>query len=113
MTIRAFDAGEVFAEITTIEVFANDMRDDRPIKTILLLEEIIIALLELEKVMIEKLPQRGLLRFSPFVNTSNAAAFHVISSCGEKNDCSSKISHFSYIGREIGNIVSTPFQICR
>jgi hypothetical protein len=56
LAIGAFDAGKAFAKIATIEVFANDMRNDLPIKTVSLLEEIVITLLELEKVMIEKLP---------------------------------------------------------
>ena len=56
MAIGAFDPGKAFAKIATIEVFANNMRNDRPIKTVSLLEEMPIALLELEKVVIEKLP---------------------------------------------------------
>jgi hypothetical protein len=52
------------------------MRNDRPIITVLPLKEIVIALLKLEKVMIEKLPQRGLLRFSSPVYFDLAAVFH-------------------------------------
>jgi hypothetical protein len=67
---------EALTEIATFEVFADDMRSDRPIKTILLLVEIFIALLELEKMMIEKLPQRGFLRFPSPVYFDLTAVFH-------------------------------------
>ncbi|MDA3832799.1 MAG: hypothetical protein PF495_05325 [Spirochaetales bacterium] len=76
MAIRAFYTGEAFAQISAIEVFANNMRNDRPIKTVLPLKEIVIALLELEKVMIEKLPQGGLLWFPSPVYFDLAAVFH-------------------------------------
>jgi hypothetical protein len=42
----------------------------------LLLKEIVITLLELEKVMIEKLPQGGLLWFPSPVYFDLAAVFH-------------------------------------
>jgi hypothetical protein len=64
MANRAFDTGEAFPQIPTFKVFSNYMGNYRPIKAVFLLEEIVIAFHELEKVMIEKLPQRGLLWFS-------------------------------------------------
>ncbi len=46
MGMSAGVISETFAEITAFEVFANDMWNDRPIKIVFLLEEIVIALLE-------------------------------------------------------------------
>jgi hypothetical protein len=52
MAVWAFDAGEAFAQIPTFKVFSNDMGNYWPIKSVLLLKKIVIALLELVKVMI-------------------------------------------------------------
>jgi hypothetical protein len=52
------------------------MGNYRPVKTVLLLEEIVIALLELPEVVIEELPQGGFPRLPPLVNLHLAGAFH-------------------------------------
>lgn len=106
VAVRTFDSGEALVKISTLKILIHYMRYYLTVKPVLLLKKLVIALLELEKVAIQELPQRSLLRLSPFVNTSNTAAFHVVPSCGEKNDCSSEISHFSYIGKEIEGILS-------
>lgn len=76
MAVWAFDAGEAFAQIPTFTVFSNDMGNYWPIKSVLLLKKIVIALLELVKVMIEKFPQGGFLRFPSPVYFDLAAVFH-------------------------------------
>ena len=97
LAIGAFYAGKAFVEIATIEVFANDMRNDRSIKTVLLLEEVGIALFEFEKVVIEKLPKGGFLRLSSFIYTANVAAFHAVHLWLTRRYGSSRFLHFSYI----------------
>jgi hypothetical protein len=52
------------------------MGNYRPVEAVLLLEKIFIAFLELEKVVIEKLPQGGLLGFPSPVYLHIATIFH-------------------------------------
>ena len=76
IAILAFDAGEAFSQIDALEVFSDYMRNYRLEKTVLQLEEIVIAFLKLEKVVTEELPQGSLLRFSSPVYRHIAAVFH-------------------------------------
>jgi hypothetical protein len=76
MAIRAFYPREAFAEISAFKIFSYYMGNYRTVETVLLLEKIVIALLELKKVVIEQLPQGTLPRFSFPVYRNIAAAFH-------------------------------------
>lgn len=66
-------------------------------KTILLLKNIVITLFELEKVVIEELPQGGLLSFPSPVYLFIAAVFNTAHSHRKAIDHSGSISHLSYI----------------
>lgn len=54
VTIRAAHTGETLLKVSTFQVLPNDMGNYRTEKTILPIEEIIIAMLEFTQMMNEK-----------------------------------------------------------
>ncbi len=82
-------------KITTFEIFIHYMRYNRTVKTILLLEKLVIAFFELEKVVIKKLPQGGFLGLSSFIDTGNVAAFHAVHLWLSRSYGSGRFLHFS------------------
>jgi hypothetical protein len=63
-------------EISALKILSHYMGNHRTVETVLLPEKIVIALLELKKVVIEQLPQGTLLRFPSPVYFDLAAVFH-------------------------------------
>ncbi len=76
VAVRAFNAGEPFMETATFKILAYYMWNNLPVKSILVLEQSIITLLKINKVMIQEFPEGSFLRFSPFVDLQLITALH-------------------------------------
>jgi hypothetical protein len=68
VAIRATNSGKPLIQIPAFQKFLYYMGNYRPIKTIFLGKKFIIAFFELVKMLVKKLPQWELTRFSLLVN---------------------------------------------
>jgi len=76
VTVWTADAGESFMQIAAFQILVNDMRNHRPVKSVVASKASVIAGLELGKVGIEQLPEWRLLRISRMIDFRLAIYFH-------------------------------------